>query len=187
MHLVRWSPDEIRLVSLAVHDGTDLASNPGDELTLWSAGSEGGLTRTRSIDTYGRYHWPATWTPDGDRVVIADDDGVSEWWVDDEPSTTNVIDVEGPTDLEFSPDGHLLAVAGDQAVTVGTSDWQPGLAASGRHVHVVVARRKVLATASDAVVDWDVATRTQLGAPVLITPRDQVSEMAWATTAPISR
>ena len=39
---------------------------------------------------------------------------------------------------------------------------------------------RLLATASDAVVYWDVATGTQLGAPVLIAPRDQVSEMAWA-------
>ena len=180
--MVRWSPDGTRLVSLAGHDATDAASDPRDELTLWSLGPEEAITRTKSIDTYGRYGWPATWTPDGDGLVIADDHGLSEWRVDEEPAPTHLIDVDHPMDLAFSPDGRLLAVAGDGAVTLwDTRDWQPaGDPLPGATTVAWSPDGRLLATASDSVVYWDVATRTQLGAPVLLTPRDQVSEMVWA-------
>jgi WD40 repeat protein len=181
--LVRWSPDGTRLVSLASHDGTDVASHPRDELTLWSVGPDDAPSVARSMDTDGRYGWPAAWTPDGDRFVIADDRGLSEWQVDSEPAPEHIIDVERPTDLEFSPDGHLLAVANDQAVRLwDTSDWKPaGAPLPGAITVAWSPDGRTLATASDSVTYWDLATHAQLGAPVLITPRDQVSDMAWAS------
>ena len=181
--LVRWSPDGTRLLSLASHDGTDQAPNPRDELTLWSLGSDDALSMVRSMDTDGRYGWIAAWLPDGERVVIADDRGLSAWKVDAEPSPTHIIDVDNPTDLQVSPDGRLLAVASPKSVTVwDTSDWHAvGAPLPGAVTVAWSPDGHTLATASDSIRYWDLTSRTQLGAPVLVTPRDEVSAMAWSS------
>jgi WD40 repeat protein len=109
---IEWSPDGSRL-AVAPHGGTSFGSR--FPLKVWSVDSGRLLFTSEYVgDEYGG--WDVEWSPDGARILTAGP--TVKWW---DARTGRRVSTLFPAsevyDLEFSPDGQLLAAGAGNGIT----------------------------------------------------------------------